>query len=189
MGSCFSSTTAVDTDPPTAKIVSLGGSLKEFSVPVEVSHALKGEEDGETCFLCSSDKLYYEECATEMRPDEFLEVGQIYFVLSDEYRSRVLTSSDMVALAVKASSAMEGDGTNMKNKKGRRRRRRGGRAAAAQVVPMVANDERFNGGGGFGEVLVDFEWSRKRRRRRTGGLKRCDYRVNLSTIYEGSVDD
>ncbi|KAK1287737.1 hypothetical protein QJS10_CPB19g00919 [Acorus calamus] len=183
MGSCFSSTT-VETDPPTAKIVSLDGSLKEFSVPVEASHALKGEDDGDTCFLCSSDKLYYEECAMEMRPDEFLEVGQIYFVLSDEYRRRVLTSSDMVALAVKASSAMEGDGRNMKKKE--RRRRRGGRAAAAQVVPMVVNDERFNGGG---EVLVDFEWSRKRRRRRTGGLKRCDYKVNLSTIYEGSVDD
>ncbi|KAK1315015.1 hypothetical protein QJS10_CPA06g01658 [Acorus calamus] len=186
MGSCFSYT-AVDTDPPTAKIVSLDGSLKEFSVPVEASHALKGEDDGERCFLCSSDKLYYEECATEMRPDEFLEVGQIYFVLPDEYRRRVLTSSDMVALAVKASSAMEGDGTKMKKK--RRRRRRGGRAAAAQVVPMVVSDERFNGGGGFGEVLVDLEWSKKRRRRRTGGLKRGDYRVNLSTIYEGSVDD
>ncbi|KAK1282417.1 hypothetical protein QJS10_CPB22g01552 [Acorus calamus] len=153
MGSTFSSD-AVKTTPSTAKIVSLDGSLEEFSVPVEASKVLEGK-DGQPCVLCSSDKLYYNEKATTMGPSEFIQLGQIYFVLPVEYRTRVLKAADMVALAVKASSALAGATTKM-NRWGRRE---------ARIVPMVVASERFDevnfrvvsmevGGGGGGVVVV-----------------------------------
>ncbi|KAK1260079.1 hypothetical protein QJS04_geneDACA001432 [Acorus gramineus] len=167
MGSTFSSD-AVKTPPPTAKIVSLNGSLEEFSVPVEASKVLLEGKD----VLCSSDKLYYDEKATAMGPNEFLQLGQIYFLLPPEYRTRVLKATDMVALAMKASSALAGAATK-KNRWGQRE---------ARIVPMVvAASESFN------EVDFQVVSMESRRRRRQG--KGPKYMVNLNTIYEGCVDN
>ncbi|KAK1306802.1 hypothetical protein QJS10_CPA10g00029 [Acorus calamus] len=177
MGSTFSSD-AVKTPHSTAKIVSLDGSLEEFSVPVEASKVLEGK-DGQPCVLCSSDKLYYDEKATAMGPNDFLQLGQIYFVLPAEYQARALKAADMVALAIKASSALAGAATK-KNRWGRRE---------ARIVPMVVASEKFD--------EVDF-WvvSMESRRRRSGGglrqgkgSERPKYMVNLNTIYEGCVDN
>ena len=79
-------------------------------------------------FLCNSDSLYYDDFIPAIEPEEILKADQIYFVLHVSKRHYRLTASDMAALAVKASVAME------KAAKNKNRRRKSGR-----ISPVMLN--------------------------------------------------
>nr|DAD36684.1 TPA_asm: hypothetical protein HUJ06_007325 [Nelumbo nucifera] len=57
------------------------------------------------CFICSSDKLFYDSLIPPLHPAQQLQSGQLYFVLPLTRMHYRLTASDMAALAVKASTA------------------------------------------------------------------------------------
>ncbi|KAG9456580.1 hypothetical protein H6P81_001088 [Aristolochia fimbriata] len=105
MGSCFSSEASDSVTLSAAKVISINGALREFPVPVTVSHVLQYESTS-SCFLCNSDKLFFDQHIPALNPNDHLQVGQIYFVLPNTKLQYPLTASDMAALAVKASIAM-----------------------------------------------------------------------------------
>ncbi|CAF1931749.1 unnamed protein product [Brassica napus] len=86
-------------------------------------------------FLCNSDSLYYDDFIPAIEPEEILKADQIYFVLPVSKRHYRLTASDMAALAVKASVAME------KAVKNKNRRRKSGRISP--VTMMNQPNERI----------------------------------------------
>ena len=86
-------------------------------------------------FLCNSDSLYYDDFIPAIEPEEILKADQIYFVLPVSKRHYRLTASDMAALAVKASVAME------KAAKNKNRRRKSGRISP--VMMMNQPNERL----------------------------------------------
>ena len=119
MGSCFSFAPTSSPLAPTAKVIALDGSLKEYSVPVTVSSVLG--PNGRFCFLCSSDSLYFDTPIPALASDFVLELNQIYFVLPTAKLDYKLSGSDMAVLAIKASSALDHASKKM-NKSGKDRR-------------------------------------------------------------------
>ncbi|KAI3427740.1 uncharacterized protein J3R85_009158 [Psidium guajava] len=205
MGGCFSQEAS---DPSrTAKVISVDGELHEYPVPVSVSQVLHAEtySPSSPCFICNSDRLYYEEFVPALPADDYLSPNQIYFVLPESKLQQRVTASDMAALAVKASVALQ---KVTKRGGGFRRRRR-----KTQISPVLAvsfdGGVRGDGGGNLGygnrelEIKKSFaaevktvrgaSLSRSGSARKTQRLssKRMrlavrSFRMKLSTIYEGS---
>lgn len=96
------------------------GELRQYTVPVAASQVLHSDTPSSSSssssttdnndvgwFLCNSDSLYYEEYIKALDVEEELEGGQIYFLLPAAKLDYPLTASDMAALAVKASLALQ----------------------------------------------------------------------------------
>ncbi|XP_072968173.1 uncharacterized protein [Typha angustifolia] len=120
MGSSFSSRTKSNSKP-TAKVIAVDGSLKEYSAPTAAADVLG--DDIRSHFLCNSDALYFDAEIPALGHRERVQVGQLYFVLPNAKLDHPLTGVDMAALAVKASSALAS-------------RRRGGRRRIIRVMPV-----------------------------------------------------
>lgn len=113
MGSCLSaySDEIVIDMLATAKVITMNGSLREYSVPTRVSEVLDQNQYSTTAsnFLCSSDDLYLDKDIPALNPHgDWVEIGQIYFVLPRSMLDRALKGQDMAALAVKANLALAG---------------------------------------------------------------------------------
>ncbi|XP_059637199.1 uncharacterized protein LOC132279283 [Cornus florida] len=194
MGLCFSSTGSdSDREQSTAKVVSLTGVLREYEVPVTVSQVLQTENSLSSSFVCNSDRLYYEDFIPALAPADDLQAGQIYFVLPTSKLQYRLSASDMAALAVKASVALQ------KSKGGSHRRNK-----KAQISPILEVNQRVSS---YSETKVysdglvkkkSFEKRVASRVSRSGSVKRMQrysraklmarsFRMRLSTIDEGSV--
>ncbi|KAF9602867.1 hypothetical protein IFM89_031813 [Coptis chinensis] len=185
MGSCFSTSSV---PLLTAKVITLNGSLLEYSVSVTVSQVLKSETT-QSCFLCNSDRLYYNEFIQALNPSEELQMGQIYFILSTTRLQYRLTAQDMAALAVKASSAIA-----KSSKKGSRRRTKTRISPVVMEVNQRVNEERFDGVKRFDQKLGVSGISRSGsvRKLQRSASKRAkmairSFRLRLSTIHEGTV--
>ncbi|CAH8258373.1 unnamed protein product [Arabidopsis lyrata] len=214
MGLCVSvNRNEYDSSPSTAKIVTINGDLREYDVPVLASQVLESESTSSSSssssrsssyFLCNSDSLYYDDFIPAIESDEILQADQIYFVLPISKRQYRLSASDMAALAVKASVAIE----KSAGKKNRRRR------SSGRISPVVTlnqpNDNRIaamnNRIGGEATILqkgklpnrttpfkdtTGYSRSgsvRKLKRYTSGRAKLAvrSFRLRLSTIYEGS---
>ncbi|CAF2060821.1 unnamed protein product [Brassica oleracea var. botrytis] len=141
MGLCVSVGRSDCDSSPAAKIVTVNGDLREYNVPVLASQVLEAESMASSSsrpssyFLCNSDSLYYDDFIPAIEPEEILQADQIYFVLPVSKRQYRLTASDMAALAVKASVAME------KAAKNKNRRRKSGRISP--VMMMNQPNERL----------------------------------------------
>lgn len=114
MGGCLSSATAKSPSPPSAKVISLNGSLLEYPVPILVSQVLihaqassSSSSSSSKIFLCNSDGLYYDQPIPALGSEDQLHANCIYFVLPASKLERPLSASDMAALAVKASIALQ----------------------------------------------------------------------------------
>lgn len=200
-----------DSSPTTAKIVTINGDLREYDVPVLASQVLESESTSSSSssssssrssyFLCNSDSLYYDDFIPAIESDEILQADQIYFVLPISKRQYRLSASDMAALAVKASVAIE----KAAGKKTRRRR-------SGRISPVVTlNQPNAVNRLGRDETMMvmekgklpnkttpvkstsDYSRSgsvRKLKRYTSGRAKLAvrSFRLRLSTIYEGSVD-
>ncbi|KAG7590364.1 hypothetical protein ISN44_As07g025370 [Arabidopsis suecica] len=215
MGLCVSvNRNEYDSSPSTAKIVTINGDLREYDVPVLASQVLESESTSSSSsssssrsssyFLCNSDSLYYDDFIPAIESDEILQADQIYFVLPISKRQYRLSASDMAALAVKASVAME----KSAGKKNRRRR------SSGRISPVVTlnqpNENRIaavnNRIGGEATILQKGKLTnrttpfkdttgysrsgsvRKLKRYTSGRAKLAvrSFRLRLSTIYEGS---
>ncbi|KAJ0256528.1 hypothetical protein HA466_0094780 [Hirschfeldia incana] len=136
MGLCVSVGRSDCDSSPTAKIVTVNGDLREYNVPVLASQVLEAESMASSSsssrsssyFLCDSDSLYYDDFIPAIESEEILQADQIYFVLPLSKRQYRLTASDMAALAVKASVAME------KAAKNKNRRRKSGRISPVMTL-------------------------------------------------------
>ncbi|WMV27886.1 hypothetical protein MTR67_021271 [Solanum verrucosum] len=118
MGACLSSSsTIVDQKQLTSYVISISGELRQYSVPINVSQVLQSDisSDHASSFLCSSDRLYFDDFIPSLDSQYQLLPGQIYFMLPASKLKYRLSASDMAALAVKASAALE-DLNKNKNK-------------------------------------------------------------------------
>ncbi|XP_018843086.1 uncharacterized protein LOC109007735 [Juglans regia] len=219
MGVCFSSVWGRESRPshPTAKIISVNGVLREYPVPVTVSQVLETEKSSSSsssssssCFVCNSDRLYYDDYIPALDGAEELQANQIYFVLPASKLKQPLTASDMAALAVKASVALQ----NTSKNNGHRRKK-------ARISPVImvkqsvsfestkinldydGTEDRF--GYGYGprsqkKTPVSDAKPGVRGLSRAGSVRRLQrytstrakmavrsFRLRLSTIYEGTV--
>ncbi|KAF6160912.1 hypothetical protein GIB67_025447 [Kingdonia uniflora] len=190
MGSCFSSANTSIITSLTAKVIWANGTLREFPVPITVSQVLETETP-DTLFLCNSDRLYYEDYIQPLKPQEDLEVGQIYFLLPIGRLQYRLTASDMAALAVKASLALS-SASSKKKKGGGSSRRRGNQVRISQVFDSSKN-ERYE----FQQKITKQDVIELRRTGSVRKLKKSasrrakmavrSFKLSLSTIEEGVV--
>jgi hypothetical protein len=126
--------------PAPARIISADGSLKELpaSSPTRVSdvislgHKLNGDDVEPAFFVCNSDALYFNEHPPALAPGDLLRSGQIYFVLPAAMLEKPLSTADMAALAVRASTALLASSSC----KPRRRARGSGKKKAVRVMSV-----------------------------------------------------
>lgn len=135
MGGCLSSQFSADRSQhhrnPSANVVTLNGELRRYSLPATVSQVLQSHSPSrDSFFLCNSDRLYFNDYIPSLDLHEELEPAQIYFLLPSTRLQRLLTASDMAALAVKASLALE-----QINGSDRRRKRK------TRISPVLASEE------------------------------------------------
>ncbi|KAK4803852.1 hypothetical protein SAY86_003669 [Trapa natans] len=222
MGQCFSFHSATNDSTGsvvslTARVISINGDLREYSVPISASQVIESETSScspfPACFLCNSDLLCYDEYIQAMRPSEGLSAGPIYFVLPRSKLENPLAASDMAALAVKASLALRttDDG-------GISRGRWWRKSSKSQISPVLlvsnnSNDNNYNNHYNPTSVEKDDqihgydpyktvksfdskpmsidrpESLRKMNRLSSRRMKLAvrSFRMRLSTIYEGSV--
>ncbi|XP_078163236.1 poly polymerase [Carex rostrata] len=119
----------------TAKVITIDGSLREYSVPTKVSEIL--DEMNTDSFLCSSDELYLDRDIPALSSHDWVELDQIYFILPRSMVDHPLKGQDMAALAVKASLAL--DGALEKKRAGSSGGKRG-----VQVVPIRGLGEKLD---------------------------------------------
>ncbi|KAJ7967025.1 HTH-type transcriptional regulator, partial [Quillaja saponaria] len=121
MGCCLSSA-GIQSETPlslAAKIISLNGTLRQYPIPVTVAQVLQAETEfmeppsssssssSSSSLICNSDSLYYDSYVLSLDSEHQLQANQIYFVLPSSKFQHRLTASDMAALAVKASVALQ----------------------------------------------------------------------------------
>ncbi|KAJ1273815.1 hypothetical protein BS78_05G013800 [Paspalum vaginatum] len=144
--------------PALARVIAADGSLKELpasssSSRVSVSDVVGHSRDvasSTSFFVCNSDALYFNELPPALSPGEPLRSGQIYFVLPADMLERPLSTADMAALAVRASTELAS------SSKRRRLRARGGGKKKAVLVMPVRQEMEGDGGedvGLFNEKL------------------------------------
>ena len=205
MGGCFSSVRSQPAQPA-AKIISVNGVLRDYPVPVNVSQVLESEDaTASSYFICNSDRLYYEDYIPTLDLDEELQANQIYFVLPVSKLQHRLTASDMAALAVKASVALQ----NASTKDGHLRKK--ARISPVLVINQSVSSESNDGFGNYGfgpnnmnKTLVinakskgvvgaaGLSQAASVRRLQRYSSKRAklavrSFRLRLSTIYEGTA--
>ncbi|XP_041022048.1 uncharacterized protein LOC121263300 [Juglans microcarpa x Juglans regia] len=221
MGGCVSQVMVTGTqswpssDHPTAKIVSVNGVLREYPVPSYVSQVIQAEINSfsssssasSSVFICSSDKLGYDDYIPALDAEDQLQADQIYFVLPASKLRQRLTSSDMAALAVKATVALQ---KYASKNSGHLRRKNKARISPVTVVYQSVSFEstkinrfgyehRLESQKNNRRPVVDAKpssglsqdgsSSRKLQRYRSRRTKTAvrSFRLSLSTIYEGTT--
>ena len=205
MGACFSSVKSQPSQP-CAKVISTNGILREYPVPMNVSQLLESEDClCSSYFVCNSDRLYYEDYIPVLDLNVELEANQIYFVLPVSKLQQRLTASDMAALAVKASVAIQ----NASTKDSFRRKK--ARISPVLMVNRSASSENYS------KINDGFEYNSNMNKplavdanktvgvagagklSRAGSVRKMQrftskraklavrsFRLRLSTIYEGT---
>ncbi|KAM7259902.1 hypothetical protein ACFE04_008706 [Oxalis oulophora] len=212
MGSCFSSTCigstpssiSTSSSSPSARVVSITGALKDYTVPITVSSVIESEVSNinspDNYFICNSDRLYYDDYIPALNVNEELIANQIYFILPKSKLQNKLSASDMAALAVKASVALQ----NASKKDSNRRKK-------ARISPILLvntqhtasfypdadncyEDEKTidkrNTLQSFVPITISRSSSVKRLQKYTSKRAKLavrSFRMRLSTIYEDSV--
>uniref|UniRef100_A0A5B7BJZ0 Uncharacterized protein n=1 Tax=Davidia involucrata TaxID=16924 RepID=A0A5B7BJZ0_DAVIN len=200
MGGCLSSAAVMResaAEQPSANVISVNGDLREYRIPLSVSQILNMEAS--SYFVCNSDCLYYDDYIPALDPGHQLEAGQIYFVLPTSKLQYRLSASDMAALAVKATLALQ----NNKKKQPHRRNKK-----AARISPFLEVNQRVssNSEGDFDSNIIgvakkkSFDKPAALGISRSGSVRKVQryssrrakhavrsFRVRLTTIYEGSV--
>ncbi|XP_011034769.1 PREDICTED: uncharacterized protein LOC105132781 [Populus euphratica] len=210
MGACVSSSylghheSHEQLRPKTAKVISIHGDLREYYLPAFVSQVLRSEiassssssSSSSSWFLCNSDHLSYDEYIPVLPSDVPLHADEIYFVLPNSKLQRRLASSDMAALAVKASLALQNS-----SKKGGSRR---GKKARISPVLLVNPDhdhqqhnvinqnrkhkpqvQRAADSVAIGFSRSGSDRSFKKYTSRRAKLAVRSFKLRLTTIYEG----
>ncbi|KAL6509913.1 hypothetical protein OROGR_022401 [Orobanche gracilis] len=139
MGCCLSSPSGDYTNnsrhqKPSANVVSADGQLRRYSIPVTASEVLQSQTPpSDSFFLCDSDRLYFDDYIPSLDPNEELEPDQIYFILPTTKLHYRLDASDMAALAVKASVALDQINAFNNNNNNRRKKK-------TRISPVAVSD-------------------------------------------------
>lgn len=105
MGSCYSLPRKISPcSPPSACVIASDGSLQQYYRPVAVSNVLGA--DLLSNLLCNGDAFDIDMMVPAMRASDFLELGQLYFVLPGAMLSRPISLPEIATLAVKASAVL-----------------------------------------------------------------------------------
>ncbi|KAK6130571.1 hypothetical protein DH2020_035663 [Rehmannia glutinosa] len=199
MGCCFSSDESdysSHRQKPTANVVSLNGDLRRYPLPVTVSQVLNFEAlSPDSFFVCNSDRLYFDDYVPRLDSEDELEPAEIYFVLPISKLQHRLAASDMAALAVKASVAI-----NASNPRRNRKSRispvsaaEGDSQSSSNISPIhksYVQSRKTSKGLGRPELGVSRSGSVRRLQRyssRRAKLAVRSFRIRLTTINEGSV--
>lgn len=196
MGNCLSSKEADGGSAhrtPRANVVTDTGELRQFSLPITASQVLESlSSSPESFFLCNSDRLYFDQHIPALDPGEELQAGQIYFLLPASKLNYTLAATDMAALAVKASLALEKINGSSSRRKSKARI---SPVAAAEEDPQsnhtVSNTmSKAKKGGSVGPDKVELRSGSVRKLKRYSSrrakLAVRSFRMKLSTISEGS---
>lgn len=203
MGSCvssFSPTTGGDAGRATsAHVISINGDLLEFPGSITVSEALQKQSKNESCFICNSDRLNFDEYISELKAEYQLQAGQIYFMLPKTKLHYKLSASDMAALAVKASVALQK--TSVKSSKTFSLRRKNKKSRISPVIiDFQQQEEDYSENGYISQDKFSNQKTSGLGVSRSGSVRKFQrlssrraklavrsFRLKLSTIYEGSV--
>ncbi|KAJ6402775.1 hypothetical protein OIU84_014805 [Salix udensis] len=139
------------TSVATAKLIFEDGRLEEFSYPVRVSQILQGNPE---CFVCKADDMEFDEYVSAIDEDEHLQSGHLYFALPSSWLHSHLSTEQMAALAVKASSALMRMGSGggccwCGMKKVDPAIEWSSKSPTDETSPMVATATHSDDGGGF----------------------------------------
>ncbi|XP_057793736.1 uncharacterized protein LOC131010297 [Salvia miltiorrhiza] len=194
MGGCISSGSDHSIhQKPCATVISVGGELRRYPLPVTVSQVIQFEASApNSVFLCDSDRLYFDDYIPRLDAAEELEPDQIYFVMPASRLQQRLAASDMAALAVKASVAF-----NDFNPR-RSRKSRISPVLVAEEDPQSTHQIKINSN--------SYVHAKNARKASSGGVSRSSsvrklhkyssrraklavrsFRIRLTTINEGSV--
>ncbi|KAJ1702562.1 hypothetical protein LUZ63_002341 [Rhynchospora breviuscula] len=172
MGSCISAHTGEMTDMlPTAKVITIHGSLREYSVPTKVSEVL--DEKPTASFLCCSDELYMDRAIPALGSHDWIELDQIYFILPRSMIDYPLKGQYMASLAVKASLALAG---GLEKRSSRTSGMRG-----IQIMPVSEFDELDQT-----KIVANFKKSDKPRSRGRESVKALQSSSRLAAIQEAA---
>ncbi|XP_008237879.1 PREDICTED: uncharacterized protein LOC103336598 [Prunus mume] len=202
---------------PTAKVISINGSLREYPVPVIVSQVLEAGQtassssssSSSSSFICNSDRLYYDNYIPVLDSEDELEADQIYFILPRSKLEHRLSATDMAALAVRASLAFQNASSSSSSYKSKEKkkdlhpRRNYKKARVSPVLINYANSDVD--GDDFNEITIGVsaykgQMSQKQQISRSKSVRKLQrytskrakmavrsFRLRLTTIDEGSV--
>ncbi|XP_047328676.1 uncharacterized protein LOC124932115 [Impatiens glandulifera] len=238
MGSCLSSSSAATVrrggsdlqkqSSNKANVVSPNGQLRQYEVPITVAGVLIDDQKLESMeevvgvsksafFICNSDNLYFNEHIKAMDMDDVLQAGQIYFLLPSSKLRLPLSASEMAALAVKATIALQK--TPPSSSDSNRGRRQSKKARISPVVEEAAKVSSYNpyidGGEDYSVqktvkngnyypigTLASSSSKSSSLSMRSGSVRKLQrnpskrarifmaarsFKIKLSTIYEGSI--
>ncbi|KAK4428238.1 hypothetical protein Salat_1123400 [Sesamum alatum] len=204
MGGCLSSESGDSSRhlKPSANVVLANGEFRQYFLPTTVSQVLHSQNSSpDAFFLCNSDNLYFDDYIPSLAPHEELEASQIYFLLPTSKLQYRLAASDMAALAVKASGAIQQINANSN-----RRRKRKTRISPVLVLSEEGEDPQSNHTVNqkmMSSGMVKSDYKSKSSSSgvlRSGSVRKLtryssrraklavrSFKNKLSTIYEGSV--
>ncbi|XP_021815516.1 uncharacterized protein LOC110758040 [Prunus avium] len=219
MGGCLSSVIRSShneellLNSPTAKVISINGSLRECPVPVIVSQVLEAVQtassSSSSSFICNSDRLYYDNYIPVLDSEDELEADQIYFILPRSKLEHRLSATDMAALAVRASLAFQNASSSSSSYKTKEKkkdlhpRRNNNKARISPVLINYTNSDVDRDD--FNEITIGAsaykgQMSQKQQISRSKSVRKLQrytskrakmavrsFRLRLTTIDEGSV--
>ncbi|GAA0157885.1 hypothetical protein LIER_15049 [Lithospermum erythrorhizon] len=179
-----------------AHVISLNGELLEFPAFSTVSDVLESQQlepKSESCFLCNSDMLNFDEFISPLDINYQLQAGQIYFMLHESKLHYKLSASDMAALAVKASLALQKTVNNSSRIR---------KSKKARISPIILDIQKQ--GEDYSENGYSFQNKNQKSYglgvSRSGSVKKFQrlssrkaklavksFKLKLSTIHEGTV--
>ncbi|XP_071705338.1 uncharacterized protein [Rutidosis leptorrhynchoides] len=199
MGACLSSAGHSIHKSTCAFVISNKGELRQYPTPIFVSEVLQLEDP--SSFICNSDKLYYDENLIPLNVEDELDAGQIYFILPKTMLSHRLSASDMAALAVKASTALDSSSSSSSSTNADSHKRTKNKARISPMVLLetsqinvIVEEENENtkyrqqqNNGNNGLRVSRSGSIRKIKKARLAAVR--SFRLRLSTIYENEGCD
>ncbi|KAJ0568731.1 hypothetical protein HanPI659440_Chr06g0252251 [Helianthus annuus] len=193
MGGCLSSGSDSVSSSSSALVISSTGDLRPYSTPVLVSNVLQTEDSSSSSFfVCNSDNLSYDEHITPLDAQDELDAGQIYFVLPVSKLRSPLSASEMAALAVKASVALNGKSNSKASTRSKSKAKTKSKVSPFVVmesskINVIVDQEAQNKCGPSTTVGVSRSGSIRKMQRyssRKARLAVRSFKLRLSTIYE-----
>ncbi|XP_059291876.1 uncharacterized protein LOC132624096 [Lycium barbarum] len=144
MGACLSSSSTIidQKQASAAYVISTNGELRQYTVPINVSQVLQSEMPSDASFICNSDRLYFDDFIPCLDSENQLLAGQIYFVLPASKLQYRLSASDMAALAVKASAALEELNKNNRRQSNKFRKSKKSNSRISPMLLQVEDESR-----------------------------------------------
>ncbi|KAM0012920.1 hypothetical protein Hdeb2414_s0006g00225091 [Helianthus debilis subsp. tardiflorus] len=193
MGGCLSSG-SYSVSSSSALVISSTGDLRPYSTPVLVSNVLQTEDSSSSSssfFVCNSDNLSYDEHITPLDAQDELDAGQIYFVLPVSKLRNPLSASEMAALAVKASVALNGKSNSKASTRSKSKAKTKSKVSPFVVLESskinVIVDQEAQNKCGPSPMGVSRSGSIRKMQRyssRKARLAVRSFKLRLSTIYE-----